>query len=139
MVLENAHWVALVPFWAAWPFETLLLPRRPVADLAQLNEEEKDALAEALRALTIRYDNLFQTSFPYSAGWHQRPTDGAAHPEWHLHLHFFPPLLRSATVRKFMVGYELLAEAQRDITPEWAAEQLRNQPAVHYKSLAVSQ
>ncbi len=133
LVLENAHWVALVPFWAAWPFETLLLPRRPVADLTQLSNPEKDALADALRRLTIRYDNLFQTSFPYSAGLHQRPTDGAAHPEWHLHLHFFPPLLRSASVRKFMVGYELLANPQRDITPEWAAGQLRQQPEVHYK------
>jgi len=133
LVLENDHWVVLVPFWAGWPFETLLLPRRPVADLTQLSEAEKDALADALRRLTIRYDNLFHTSFPYSSGLHQRPTDGQDHPEWHLHLHFFPPLLRSATVRKFMVGYELLASAQRDITPEWAAGQLRNQSETHYK------
>lgn len=137
LVFENAHWVALVPFWASWPFEVLLLPRRAVQDLTQLSEAEKDALAEALRRLTIRYDNLFRTSFPYSAGLHQRPTDGAAYPEWHLHMHFFPPLLRSAKVRKFMVGYELLAEAQRDITPEWAAEQLRAQSEVHYKSALV--
>ncbi len=134
LVLENAHWVALVPFWASWPFETLLLPRRAVADLTQLSDPEKDAFADALRRLTIRYDNLFQTSFPYSAGMHQRPTDGEPHPEWHLHMHFFPPLLRSATVRKFMVGYELLANAQRDMTPEWAAEQLRSQAEMHYKT-----
>ena len=134
LVLENEHWVALVPFWASWPFETLLLPRRAVQDLTQLTDAEKDAFADALRRLTTRYDNLFQTSFPYSSGLHQRPTDGEAHPEWHLHMHFFPPLLRSATVRKFMVGYELLANAQRDITPEWAAERLRSQPEVHYKA-----
>ena len=137
-MLENEHWVALVPFWAGWPFETLLLPRRAVSDLTQLNEAEKDAFADALRRLTIRYDNLFQTSFPYSAGLHQQPTDGQAHPEWHLHMHFFPPLLRSATVRKFMVGYELLANAQRDITPEWAAERLRGQSEVHYKAVSVN-
>ncbi|OGX82147.1 galactose-1-phosphate uridylyltransferase [Hymenobacter lapidarius] len=133
VVLENEHWVALVPFWAVWPFETLLLPRRAVADLTQLSAAEKDGLADALRRLTIRYDNLFNTSFPYSAGLHQSPTDGEEHPEWHLHMHFYPPLLRSATVRKFMVGYELLGEPQRDITPEWAAEKLRNLSEVHYK------
>jgi UDPglucose--hexose-1-phosphate uridylyltransferase len=136
VVLENAHWVVLVPYWAIWPFETLVLPRRPVQDLTQLTDPEKDALAAILQQLTIRYDNLFQTSFPYSAGLHQRPTDGQAHPEWHLHLHFYPPLLRSATVRKFMVGYELLANAQRDITPEAAAQRLRELPATHYKAAA---
>ena len=136
VVLENEHFVALVPFWAVWPFETLLLPRRAVQDLTQLIDAEKDALADALRRLTIRYDNLFQTSFPYSAGLHQRPTSGQLHPEWHLHMHFFPPLLRSATVRKFMVGYELLGDPQRDITPEYAAERLREQPEEHYKSAA---
>ncbi|MBC8083845.1 MAG: UDP-glucose--hexose-1-phosphate uridylyltransferase [Hymenobacter sp.] len=133
VVLETEHFVALVPFWAAWPFETLLLPRRHVQDITQLTEAERNSLAEAIRQLTIRYDNLFQTSFPYSAGLHQRPTDGQAHESWQLHRHFFPPLLRSATVRKFMVGYELLADPQRDITPEYAAEQLRNLSAVHYK------
>ena len=138
LVFENEHWVALVPFWAGWPFETLLLPRRAVSGLTQLGEAEKDAFADALRRLTVRYDNLFQTSFPYSAGLHQQPTDGQPHPEWHLHMHFFPPLLRSATVRKFMVGYELLANAQRDITPEWAAERLRGQSEVHYKATVVS-
>ncbi|SNC66382.1 UDPglucose--hexose-1-phosphate uridylyltransferase [Hymenobacter gelipurpurascens] len=132
-VFENAHWVVLVPYWAVWPFETLVVSRRHVQDITQLTSEEKDALAEAIQQLTIRYDNLFQTSFPYSAGLHQRPTDGQEHPEWHLHMHFFPPLLRSATVRKFMVGYELLANAQRDITAEYAAQRLRELPNVHYK------
>ncbi|MCA8830970.1 UDP-glucose--hexose-1-phosphate uridylyltransferase [Hymenobacter pini] len=134
VVLENAHWVTVVPYWAIWPFETLVLPRRHVQDLTQLTNEEKDALADMVRQLTIRYDNLFQTSFPYSAGLHQRPTDGQEHPEWHLHMHFYPPLLRSATVRKFMVGYELLGNAQRDITPEAAAQRLRELPSVHYKA-----
>ncbi|UPL49668.1 UDP-glucose--hexose-1-phosphate uridylyltransferase [Hymenobacter sublimis] len=133
IVLENEHFVVLVPFWAAWPFETLVLPRRAVQDVTQLTDAERDSFADAIRRLTIRYDNLFQTSFPYSAGLHQRPTDGQEHPAWHLHMHFFPPLLRSATVRKFMVGYELLANPQRDITPEYAAQRLRELPEVHYK------
>lgn len=139
VVLDNAHWVVLVPFWAAWPFETLVLPRRPVQDLTQLTDAERDGLADVLRRLTTRYDNLFQTSFPYSAGLHQRPTDGQLHPEWHLHLHFFPPLLRSATVRKFMVGYEMLANPQRDITPEYAAQRLRELSDVHYKQVVGSE
>ncbi|MFD1874001.1 UDP-glucose--hexose-1-phosphate uridylyltransferase [Hymenobacter bucti] len=133
-VVENDTWVALVPFWAVWPFETLVLPRRAVQDLTQLNDQERDGLADILQQLTIKYDNLFETSFPYSAGFHQRPTDGQDYPEWHLHMHFLPPLLRSATVKKFMVGYELLANAQRDITAEQAAERLRALPAVHYKA-----
>jgi UDPglucose--hexose-1-phosphate uridylyltransferase len=133
-VVENDTWVALVPFWAVWPFETLVLPRRAVQDLTQLNDQERDGLADILQQLTIKYDNLFETSFPYSAGFHQRPTDGGEYPEWHLHMHFLPPLLRSATVKKFMVGYELMANAQRDITAEQAAERLRALPAVHYKS-----
>ena len=134
LVLENAHWVVLVPYWAVWPFETLVLPRRHVTDLTQLHDKEKDDFAAIIHQLTIRYDNLFQTSFPYSAGLHQRPTDGAAHESWHLHMHFLPPLLRSATVRKFMVGYELLADPQRDITAEVAAQRLREQSPVHYKA-----
>ncbi|MCA8832575.1 UDP-glucose--hexose-1-phosphate uridylyltransferase [Hymenobacter pini] len=134
VVLANAHWVTVVPYWAIWPFETLVLPRRHVQDLTQLTDEEKDALADMVRQLTIRYDNLFQTSFPYSAGLHQRPTDGQAHEAWHLHMHFYPPLLRSATVRKFMVGYELLGNTQRDITPEAAAQRLRELPTTHYKA-----
>ncbi|TGE04948.1 UDP-glucose--hexose-1-phosphate uridylyltransferase [Hymenobacter fodinae] len=133
LVYQNEHFVVLVPYWAVWPFETLLISRRHVQDLAQLTDDEKNALADALQQLTIRYDNLFQMSFPYSAGLHQRPTDGQAHESWHLHMHFYPPLLRSATVRKFMVGYELLANPQRDITPEVAAQRLRELPSVHYK------
>jgi UDPglucose--hexose-1-phosphate uridylyltransferase len=135
-VVENDTWVALVPFWAVWPFETLVLPRRAVQDLTQLNDQERDGLADILQQLTIKYDNLFETSFPYSAGFHQRPTDGGEYPEWHLHMHFLPPLLRSATVKKFMVGYELMANAQRDITAEQAAERLRALPSVHYKVAA---
>ncbi|QJX48779.1 UDP-glucose--hexose-1-phosphate uridylyltransferase [Hymenobacter taeanensis] len=133
IVFQNEHFVVLVPYWAVWPFETLVIPRRHVQDLAQLTNEEKNALAEALQQLTIRYDNLFQISFPYSAGLHQRPTDGEAHESWHWHMHFYPPLLRSATVRKFMVGYELLANPQRDITAEVAAQRLRELPSTHYK------
>ncbi|SHK08905.1 UDP-glucose--hexose-1-phosphate uridylyltransferase [Hymenobacter psychrotolerans] len=136
VVLENEHFVVLVPFWAVWPFETLVVARRPVQDVAQLTDAERTALADVVRRLTIRYDNLFQISFPYSAGLHQRPTDGQQHPEWHLHLHFYPPLLRSATVRKFMVGYEMLGNPQRDITPEFSAERLRGLPEAHYKAAA---
>lgn len=128
IVLENAHFVALVPFWAVWPFETLLVSRRPARDLTALDGAERDGLADALRKLTGRYDRLFGVPFPYSAGLHQAPTDGTPHPEWHLHMHFFPPLLRSATVRKFMVGYEMLGEPQRDVTPEAAAAMLRAVP-----------
>jgi UDPglucose--hexose-1-phosphate uridylyltransferase len=133
IVVSNEHFVALVPFWAVWPFETLVISRRPAAALPDLAADERAGLADILKQLTTRYDNLFQVSFPYSMGFHQRPTDGAAHPEWHLHAHFYPPLLRSATVRKFMVGFELLAEPQRDITAESAAERLREQPAEHYR------
>lgn len=136
VVLENEHFVVVVPFWAVWPYETLLVPRRHVQDVAQLTDAEKDALADILRQLTIRYDNLFEISFPYSAGLHQRPTDGQAHESWHFHMHFFPPLLRSATIRKFMVGYEMLGNPQRDVTPEFAAERLRIQSDVHYKHVS---
>lgn len=132
LVCANDHFVALVPYWAIWPFETLLLSRRRVASLEALNSDERTALADILRQITIRYDNLFQTSFPYTMGFHQRPTDGNDHPEFHLHAHFYPPLLRSATVKKFMVGYEMLAMPQRDITPEAAALRLRSVPAAHY-------
>lgn len=117
--------LAVVPYWAVWPFETLVAPRRAVAALPDLSHEELAELASVLRLLVQRYDRLFDTCFPYSMGIHQAPTDGLPHPEWHLHLHFYPPLLRSASVRKFMVGYELLAEPQRDLTPEEAAERLR--------------
>ncbi len=125
VVFENAHWAVLVPFWAVWPFEVMLLSRRHVGTLPDLNDEERDALADAIRRLTARYDNLFSVPFPYSMGFHQAPTDGADHPEVHLHAHYYPPLLRSATVRKFMVGYEMLAEPQRDLTAESAAGRLR--------------
>ena len=133
LVFTNEHFVVLVPYWAVWPFETMIIPRRHVQDVNQLTDAERDAFAEAIHQLTIRYDNLFETSFPYSAGLHQRPTDGQEHPAWHLHMHFYPPLLRSATVRMFMVGYELLGNPQRDITAESAAQRLRELPAVHYR------
>jgi UDPglucose--hexose-1-phosphate uridylyltransferase len=132
LVLSNDHFVVLVPFWAIWPFETLVVSRRRVSALDELTDEERTALAEILRQTTIRYDNLFRTSFPYTMGFHQRPTDGGEHPEFHLHAHFYPPLLRSATIKKFMVGYEMLAMPQRDITPETAAQYLRDVPARHY-------
>ena len=133
LVVQNEHWVALVPYWAVWPFETLVIPRRHVTALPQLEDAERDALADILKRLTTRYDNLFETSFPYSMGWHGQPTDGLDHPHWQLHAHFYPPLLRSATVRKFMVGYEMLANPQRDITAEQAAARLREMSEVHYK------
>ena len=114
-VLKNEHFTALVPFWAIWPFEVILLANRHVASLPDLTGEERSGLAEIVRRLTARYDNLFETSFPYSMGFHQAPTDGNAHPELHLHAHYYPPLLRSATVRKFMVGYEMLGMPQRDL------------------------
>jgi UDPglucose--hexose-1-phosphate uridylyltransferase len=128
IVANNDHFVVLVPFWAVWPFETLVLPRTHHGALPSLDPAQRDGLADILRRLARRYDNLFGVTFPYSMGLHQQPTDDAAHPEWHLHAHFHPPLLRSATVRKFMVGYELLGQPQRDITPESAAERLRDIP-----------
>ncbi len=125
IVEQNESFVTLVPFWAVWPFETMIIARRHVASLDELTNPERDDLAAILKGTTSRYDRLFQTPFPYSMGFHQRPTDRGGHPGWHLHLHFHPPLLRSATVRKFLVGYELLAMPQRDITAESAAERLR--------------
>jgi UDPglucose--hexose-1-phosphate uridylyltransferase len=133
VVCENDGFVALVPFWAVWPFETMLIGRRHVASMAELDDREREQLADIMKQLTTRYDNLFQVSFPYSMGFHQSPTDGAPHPEWHFHAHYYPPLLRSATVQKFMVGYEMLATPQRDITPETAAERLRQLPTIHYR------
>lgn len=126
IVCQNEHCVALVPFWAVYPFETIIISRRKVGAISDLNDDERDGLADILRELTSTYDLLFDTPFPYTMGFHQRPTDGKAYPEYHLHAHFYPPLLRSATIRKFMVGYELLGSPQRDITPEIAAEMLRN-------------
>lgn len=132
IVCENEHFVALVPYWAVWPFETMVISRRNIKHLQELTHAEKDGLANIYKQLTIRYDNLFETSFPYSMGIHQAPSDGNDHPYWHLHLHFYPPLLRSATVKKFMVGYELLANPQRDITAEQSAERLRTLSPIHY-------
>lgn len=134
IVIANEHFVLLVPFWAVWPFECMIVPRRHQQDIGQLTAEERRAFAEILQQTTIRLDNVFETSFPYSAGIHQRPTDGPFYPEWHWHMSFYPPLLRSATVKKFMVGYEMFAEAQRDITPEMAAERLRSVPEKHFKT-----
>lgn len=125
IVAENAHFVTLAPFWAIWPFETMILPRRRIGGFDELLAEEKAALAGALSDLARRYDRLFDVSFPYSMGFHQRPTDGAVHAEWQMHAHFYPPLLRSATVKKFMVGFEMLGSPQRDLTPEAAAARLR--------------
>jgi UDPglucose--hexose-1-phosphate uridylyltransferase len=133
VVVENEHWLAVVPYWAIWPFETLLLPRRHLLRLPDLLDTERTALARILKRLLIKYDNLFEISFPYSMGWHGAPTDQEDYPYWQLHAHFYPPLLRSATVKKFMVGYEMMAEAQRDLTAEQAAERLRALPEVHYK------
>ena len=132
IVCSNDHFVALVPFWAIWPFEMLLLPKEHARDLVSLSKASRSALADILKRLTTRYDNLFEIPFPYSMGFHQAPTDGEPHPDWHLHTHYYPPLLRSATVRKFMVGYEMLATPQRDITPESAAERLRQVSDMHY-------
>jgi UDPglucose--hexose-1-phosphate uridylyltransferase len=132
VVIENEHFVTLVPFWAVWPFEVLVVSKQHIRDVLALDRPARVSLAEMFKALTTRYDNLFETSFPYSMGFHQAPTDGKPHPEWHLHAHFYPPLLRSATIRKFMVGYELLAGPQRDITPEAAAATLRDLAEVHY-------
>jgi UDPglucose--hexose-1-phosphate uridylyltransferase len=133
IVIKNEHWLVVVPYWAIWPFEALLLPRRQVLRLPDLEKAEREALSDILKRLLTRYDNLFETSFPYSMGWHGAPTDQDEYPHWQLHAHFYPPLLRSATVKKFMVGYEMLAEAQRDLTPEQAAERLRGLPEIHYK------
>ncbi len=137
VVEANDDWLAIVPFWAAWPFETLVMPRFAVQRLPQLDGSQRESLAQILKALTTRYDNLFETSFPYSMGWHQAPYGMPDIDHWQLHAHFYPPLLRSASVRKFMVGYEMLAEPQRDLTPERAAEMLRAVDATtHYRSRA---
>jgi UDPglucose--hexose-1-phosphate uridylyltransferase len=126
LVLKNDDFAAIVPFWAFWPFETLVIGKRHAPDLVALQPSERDSLADLLQHLTALYDRLFSAPFPYTMGFHQRPTDGEHHPEWHLHAHFYPPLLRSSTIRKHVVGYELLASPQRDITPESAAERLRS-------------
>jgi len=132
VVIETPDWLVIVPWWAVWPFETLLMPRFSVQRIEHLNAAQRDGLADVLRELTARYDNLFGCPFPYSMGWHGAPYLPGDHSHWILHAHFYPPLLRSATVRKFMVGYEMLAEAQRDLTPEQAAERLRLVSPTHY-------
>jgi len=154
VVVNNEHWVVVVPYWAVWPFETLLLPRRHVLRVPDLTDDERNALADIFKQHLIRYDNLFETSFPYSMGWHGAPFDvqtfevssdesqknDAQKPQrsydyWQLHAHFYPPLLRSATVKKFMVGFEMMAEAQRDLTAEQAAARLRSVSQIHYKNI----
>jgi UDPglucose--hexose-1-phosphate uridylyltransferase len=132
MVCRNDHFMTVVPFWALWPFETMVLPLRHFGSMDELTKDETGALADILKQTVTRYDNLFEIPFPYSMGFHQSPVDGAAHPEWHFHAHFYPPLLRSATVRKFMVGYEMVGTPQRDITPESAAQRLRETSGRHY-------
>ena len=132
VIFENDHFAALVPWWAVWPFEVLIVSRAHRAALPQFTTDERDALADALKRMTTRFDNLFETSFPYTMGFHQAPLDGADHPEWHFHAHFYPPLLRSATVRKYMVGFEMLGMPQRDITAESAADRLRACSEEHF-------
>jgi UDPglucose--hexose-1-phosphate uridylyltransferase len=133
VVFENKSFVVIVPFWATWPYETILISKRHVTTITEFEEEEKKDLAITIKEITTRYDNLFQISFPYSSGIHQAPINDGKHSEWHWHMHFYPPLLRSSTVKKFMVGYELLANPQRDITPENAAEKLKSLSSLHYK------
>lgn len=134
IVLQNEHFVVLTPFWAVWPFETMLIARRHIGALPDLTDAERNALADIIKRLTTRYDNLFEISFPYSMGFHQTPPDGKPYPQLHLHAHYYPPLLRSATVRKFMVGYEMLGNPQRDITAELAAARLREMSETLYRA-----
>jgi len=132
VVCQNDAFAAVVPFWAVWPFETLVQSKRHLGSMDQLTGDERELLGDIVRRITVRYDNLFETSFPYSMGFHQRPTGNGAFEEWHLHAHYFPPLLRSATIQKFMIGYELLCSAQRDLTPESAARRLIEAGETHY-------
>ena len=125
IVYENSDFVLLVPFWAVWPFETMIVPKRATSNILELTEKEILSFADVIKVTTAKYDKVFNVSFPYSAGIHQSPTDGLKHEEWHFHMHFYPPLLRSSTVKKFMVGYEMLAESQRDITPEYSTQLLK--------------
>lgn len=133
IVVENADWLVVIPYWGFWPFEVMLLPKRHVQRLPDLNDGERNSLSDILKRLLTKYDNLFETSFPYSMGWHGAPGWDENRPAWQLHAHFYPPLLRSATVKKFMVGYEMMAEVQRDITAEQAAQRLRALSEIHYK------
>jgi UDPglucose--hexose-1-phosphate uridylyltransferase len=132
IVCENDEFLVVVPWWAVWPFETLVLAKKHVGSMAEFTDAQRAGLANILKQTTTRYDNLFETSFPYTMGFHQTPCDGETHAEWHFHAHYYPPLLRSATVRKFMVGFEMLGMPQRDITAESAAERLRAVSAVHF-------
>ncbi len=131
IVLENDTFAVLVPFWAVWPFETIIISKRHLSGMDEFDAVERQGLADILKRITTRYDNLFEIPFPYTMGFHQKPTDGEAHAEWHFHAHFYPPLLRSATIRKFMVGFEMLGMPQRDITAESAAARLRGVAEVH--------
>lgn len=133
LVCENDAFLCVIPWWTVWPFETLILPREPVSTLRAFSPGQRAGLADILQQVTVRYDNLFETSFPYTMGFHGAPCDGAEHPGFGWHAHFYPPLLRSATVKKFMVGFEMLGMPQRDITAEGAAERLRAVPAVHFR------
>lgn len=126
IIIDSTHFVVVTPFWAIWPFETMIISKRPLRHIGEMHVEEVEDFAKCIKRLTGVYDALFQTSFPYSAGIHQSPTDGNEHPEWHFHMHFYPPLLRSATVKKFMVGFEMLGNPQRDMTPEESARLLKN-------------
>jgi len=132
IIFENASFSALVPFWASWPFEVMILPKNHLTSIDEMNLSQKKDMADTIQRIGIRYDNLFSTSFPYSMGIHQKPTDGQVHKEWHFHIHYYPPLLRSSTVRKFMVGYEMLGTPQRDLTVEAAAKKLRDLSEQHY-------
>ena len=134
IILENKSFVALVPYWAVWPFEAMIVPRRHITSILEFSQQEVSDYASILKALTTKYDNLFETSFPYSAGIHQSPTDGKDNSYWHMHMSFYPPLLRSAEIKKFMVGYEMFANPQRDITAEQAAQRLRDCTTNHYST-----
>ena len=133
IVSENEHFICLVPFWATWPYETIIISKKPISSIKEMGVLEIKSLAQLLKIITVKYDNVFETDFPYSMGIHQSPTDNEPHPEWHFHIHFYPPLLRSAQIKKFMVGYEMMGEPQRDMLPEKSAEILRNQSTTHYK------
>jgi len=135
IIFANDSFVALCPFWAVWPFETMILPRDPAPSLLSLDAHRQADLADALNRMAVRFDNLFSTSFPYSMGVHQMPVDGGDYPWWQFHIHYYPPLLRSATVKKFMVGYEMLGMPQRDITPEESARRLRDDCSERHYSL----
>lgn len=133
ILFTNASFAVMIPYWAVWPYEAMIVPIRHLRDIAEMDEREIKDFSECIKHLTTQYDNLYETSFPYSSGIHQRPTDGEDHPEWHFHMSFYPPLLRSADIKKFMVGYELFANPQRDITAEEAAKTLKELPVIHYR------